>query len=217
MADAAETVLHLAPHPDDEVIGAPATLLALSDAGRRVVNLACGLGSDPGAREVRRAELEEACARARFGLRVADGDDVEAAIAAALIAESPALVISPDPGDRHPAHKAVGRAAERLVRCRWWTWAVWRDLAEPTLLVPFGEERLEEVLHVLAAHRSQLGRNDFATLVRARAEVAKVRGPELVFGFGSSGIAEPYAELLTERVRGSDASWRTQSPRALSL
>jgi LmbE family N-acetylglucosaminyl deacetylase len=26
-------VLHLAPHPDDELIGAPATLMALRDAG----------------------------------------------------------------------------------------------------------------------------------------------------------------------------------------
>jgi len=31
-------VLHLAPHPDDEALGAPATLLALRDAGHRVIN-----------------------------------------------------------------------------------------------------------------------------------------------------------------------------------
>ena len=38
------TVLHLSPHPDDEVLGAGATLLGLRDAGHRVINLACSLG-----------------------------------------------------------------------------------------------------------------------------------------------------------------------------
>ena len=33
-------VLHLAPHPDDEVTGAGATLLAIQHAGHRVINLA---------------------------------------------------------------------------------------------------------------------------------------------------------------------------------
>jgi LmbE family N-acetylglucosaminyl deacetylase len=38
------TVLHLAPHPDDEVLGAGATLLGLREAGHRVINLACSRG-----------------------------------------------------------------------------------------------------------------------------------------------------------------------------
>ena len=36
----ARTVLHLSPHPDDEIAGMPATLMALRDAGWRVVNVA---------------------------------------------------------------------------------------------------------------------------------------------------------------------------------
>ena len=51
------TVLHLSPHPDDEVVGMPATLMALRDAGWRVVNLACGLGRP--ARHQRRADAIE--------------------------------------------------------------------------------------------------------------------------------------------------------------
>jgi LmbE family N-acetylglucosaminyl deacetylase len=195
----AETVLHLAPHPDDEALGACATLLALRDAGWRVVNLACGLGSDPSARATRRAEVTEACRRARFELHVAGSDDVDREVADALARERPALVVSPDPDEIHPAHAAVGRAAERARPARWWTWALWGRLARPTMLVPFGPERLAEILHVLEAHASQLARNDFATLARARAEAAAVLGPELIGGFGSPGISEPYAELLGER------------------
>ena len=41
----------------------PATLMALRDAGWRIVNLACGLGR-PAQHQRRRAEVEEACRRA---------------------------------------------------------------------------------------------------------------------------------------------------------
>lgn len=217
----AQTALHLAPHPDDEALGAPAALLALRDAGWRVVDLACGLGSAPGPRERRRTEVVEACRRAGFALRIAVSDDVAAEVTAALEDERPELVISPDPGDVHPAHAAAGRAARRAIelaprsraRPRWWTWALWAELRHPTLLVPFGGDRLAELEHVLAAHASQLERNDFATLLRARAELARVRGPELVFGFGAPGIDEPYAELLTERTLDAGGGWRLGEPR----
>src|SRR3954447_8367304 len=62
-------VLHLAPHPDDESIGAAATLISLREHGHAVVNLACSLGR-PGQRSRRRAELEDACRRAGFELVV---------------------------------------------------------------------------------------------------------------------------------------------------
>jgi LmbE family N-acetylglucosaminyl deacetylase len=218
----AETVLHLGPHPDDEAIGAPATLMALRDAGWRVVNLAGGLGSDPAVRERRRGEVEEACRRARFALRLAAGADPEAEIAAALAAERPTVVVSPDPTDPHPAHRALAVAAARALSGEghaaavdaWWTWSVWGELPAPSLLVPFGEERMREVLHVLDAHRSQIERNDYPTLVRARAEVSRVRGPELLHGFGAAAVPEPYAELLAERRRGPDG-WRVEPPRTL--
>jgi LmbE family N-acetylglucosaminyl deacetylase len=64
-------VLHVAPHPDDELLGAPAHLMALRDAGWRVVNVAVSLGR-PGDRVRRRAEVGEACRRAGFELVVLD-------------------------------------------------------------------------------------------------------------------------------------------------
>ncbi len=205
-------VLHVAPHPDDEALGAPATLLVLRDAGHRVVNLALGLGR-PGQEARREAEVLEACRRAGFALEIArdaptTGDAGLAAWAAARIdaaldAHAPALVVGPAPSDAHPRHAAVGAGLRDAVARRGaggprlWQWSLWSTLPGPTLLVPFGADRLAEATHVLAAHRSEIARADLARLLRVRAELAAVTGPELVLGFGGAhGLDEPYAELL---------------------
>lgn len=209
------TVLHLAPHPDDELIGAPATLMALRDAGWRVVNLACGLGGDAAARRRRGAELREACRRAGFELLT------ETTVAAALDAVDPAIVVSPGPRDRHPAHERVAAQARAAIEARgerpprWWSWSLWGWLERPTLATGFGEERLGEILAALAAHRGQLARNDYRRLVRGRAEAAACLAPELLFGFGAATQpGPPHAELLAELVR-VDGAWRLGAPRWL--
>ncbi len=210
--------LHVSPHPDDELIGAPATLMALRDAGWRVVNLACGLGR-PAQRQRREAELREACRLAGFELRlprrpvaISAGDDLASAqaalgeIAAEAISElRPQVVVSPSPHDRHPGHEIVARAVRDALRERpgeappWWMWGLWGGLALPTLGVAFGADRLEEIFAALAAHEGELKRRDYRRLVRARAEASALLGPELLLGFGDSADAgAPYAELLTE-------------------
>jgi LmbE family N-acetylglucosaminyl deacetylase len=210
-------VLHLAPHPDDELIGAPATLMALRDAGWRVVNLACGLGA-PAQRARREAELREACRLAGFELRLGEPEALRASVAAAIEAVEPALVVSPCPQDRHPAHVRVAAAAaaaleERDERApRWWMWALWGALADPTLATGFEEPRLEEILAALAAHRGELARNDYRRLVRGRAEATACLAPELLFGFGTRADREhSYAELLTELVPVA-GGWRLGGP-----
>jgi LmbE family N-acetylglucosaminyl deacetylase len=209
-------VLHLAPHPDDEALGAGATLLGLRAAGHRVVNLACGLGR-PEQHATRRAELEAACDRADFELVVHEpplamsrGDDLDGARAAIVRAaleqierEHVALLISPAPEDAHHAHRAVGLAARDAAEragIRWWSWGLWRDLEAPTLFSGFGEERLAVLQQVLAAHAGELARADLAALLRARAIAARVLGAERIWGSGTAGREEPYAELLSEWV-----------------
>jgi LmbE family N-acetylglucosaminyl deacetylase len=217
-------VLHLSPHPDDELLGAPATLMALRDAGWRVVNLACGLGA-PEQHRRREGELREACHRAGFELLLpepppplsGDGDPAAAhaalaeAIAAAVDEVKPGVVVSPGPGDRHPTHELDAlAAAEVLGECgaeapRQWLWALWGAPPRPTLATGFDRGRLDEILHALEAHSGELERNDYARLVRARAEASACLAPELLFGFGSEAAPGPaFAELLTEVLPGEE-------------
>jgi len=189
-----------------------ATLLGLRDAGHRVINLAVSLGSDPSERERRRAEVEEACARAGFELVVHDGPLDEPALRAAVLSlaerEGVDLLISPSEEDRHPAHEPVGRAARDVAVAaglRWWAWGLWGELRAPTLYFGFGEAMLVRAQHVLAAHAGELARNDYLQLLRDRAGAARVLGAERVFGWGAAVRPERFAELLSEHVsRGGE-------------
>ena len=188
---AVATVLHLSPHPDDEVLGAGATLLGLRDAGHRIINLACSLGR-PDQHERRRAEVIDACERAGFELVIHDpplglslDDDAFAArkllgatVERLIADERVDLLISPDRDDAHHAHKTVA-AVGRTAGVTWWTWGLWRDLARPTIFSAFGDRRLAELQHVLAAHRGEVVRNDYFDLLRRlRLTVGQLRGGE---------------------------------------
>jgi N-acetylglucosamine malate deacetylase 1 len=192
-----KTVVHFAPHPDDELLGAPVSLFALRDLGWRVVNVAVTLGR-PEQEERRLGELREACARARFELRV-DG----AGPAGVLHELRPDLVVCPSPHDHHPTHERVGREVLAAIRdagapSRVWLWAIYADLGLPTLVRGCSAERLREIEHALEAHAGELTRNDVRQMLRARAQLNTVLAAERVFGFGSAGMKLPGAELLTE-------------------
>jgi LmbE family N-acetylglucosaminyl deacetylase len=201
-------VLHASPHPDDELVGAPATLMALRDAGHEILNVACSLRSAE-----RRAELEEACRRARFELvLLADERPLVEELTAVCAERSPELVVGPSPHDRHPWHEEVGRVLVEVAPGRLWLWRLWGELPFPTTIVEYGEQRLGEILHALEAHRSQLERNNYRRLVAGRAAADSVLAPELAFGFGTEGLAGPYAEATTEVVRDG-SSWRLGAAR----
>jgi LmbE family N-acetylglucosaminyl deacetylase len=227
------TLLHLAPHPDDEIMGGPAIMLALQASGHRIINLTCSLGR-PQDQERRKAEARESAIRTGFELivpsrpaAISPGDDFDAAQAelAMLVAEvihqeAVDVVFSPSPHDRHPGHEVVGRAVlDALTPFQdaapaWWMWALWADLPFPTLITYFGPERMRQVLDALDVHAGELERNDYRRLVRGRAEANAVLGPERVFGFGASGGRGEFAELATEVVFG-DAEWRLGRAREL--
>ena len=219
------TILHVAPHPDDESIGAIATLLALKRAKHIVINLACSLGRiEP---ERRRLELEAACEMADFELMVhtpllaiSSGDDLAAAqrtlmaTVARLVADRQVdVVVSPSPHDGHHGHEVVGRAARDAVAAapspapRLWLWGLWADLPHPTLYVGFNDDRMARAIEVLEAHEGELKRNDYRRVVRGRAEANRVLGSERVFGWGARARPQPYAELLTEVVRRNGEWW----------
>jgi LmbE family N-acetylglucosaminyl deacetylase len=230
---ARRTLLHLAPHPDDEVMGGPAIMLELQASGHRIINLACSLGQLED-QERREAEARESSRRTGFELiipsrpaAIAPGDDLDAAQAelAMLIAElvrreAVDIVFSPSPHDRHPGHEVVGRATLDALSPlddgapAWWMWGLWADLPFPTLITYFRSERLQQILHALGAHAGELERNDYRRLVEGRAQANAVLGPELVFGFGGGGGRGELAELATEVVF-KEGDWLLGRPREL--
>ena len=226
MAATRLTVLHLAPHPDDESIGAPATLLALRAAGHAVIDYPCSFGR-PDMAERRRAELAAACERAGFeldrdapGFAISRHDDLPRAqrelteeIVDRIARRHVHVVVAPSPHDGHHGHEVVGRAARDAVAAsgdaspRLWLWGLWADLPWPTLAFGFDDALLEQAIHVLEAHAGELERNDYRELVRGRARANRVLGAERVFGYGSSALEQPCAELLTEALRLEGEWW----------
>lgn len=221
----APTVVHIAPHPDDEALGCPGVLLHLADRGWRVVSVAASLGS-PGQQERRRGEFEEAARRAHFvpvfldpPLALSLADDLAHA-ADRLAVELPRIVsdhdatvvVSPSPHDVHHGHEAVARGVQRALESlpattRWWMWGIWGDLPAPNVFFPFGESEIERMRHVLEAYAGELHRIDYRRLLVGRASATSVLGAERVFGFGTSGASPlPYAEVLTE-VRRVGRRW----------
>jgi LmbE family N-acetylglucosaminyl deacetylase len=205
--------VHFAPHPDDEVLGAPGALLALRDEGWRIVNVACSLGR-PKQHEYRRGELLESCRRAGFEPRL---DAVEPSRVLAEL--EPTLVVLPSPHDRHPFHEEVARAVLDAVRTAGspalaWLWNLWGDCAMPSLAVELSDARLGEIVHALGAHASELSRNDLRRLLYARSAANGVLGAERIFGFASTALPFANAELLTE-LRLVDGRWHLCEPRAL--
>lgn len=226
-------VLHVSPHPDDELVGAPATLMSLRDAGHEVVNLALSLGR-PDDHDRRRAEVEEACRRAGFALVVTEPpiamsatDDRTAAeerarwqIGMALDgADPPDLVMGPSTHDVHHAHELAGRAIRDVLASRddgppWWMWAIWGDLPFPTTVTTFDDARAQEIDGALSAHEGEMARADHRVHVDARGRLTAITAAEKVFGFGAPALAADRAEVVTEVVhRGGQ--WLLGSPRAL--
>jgi LmbE family N-acetylglucosaminyl deacetylase len=137
-AYAGSTVLVLAPHPDDEVIGAGGAMIKLVRAGARVVCLQATDGSagaaleglsDRERREVRLREARSVAARlglARLDLWSADNGDFRATddlvdrMCQLLEEERPALVFLPFVTEAHPDHVTLAiilaRGLARLAR-----------------------------------------------------------------------------------------------------
>ncbi len=227
------TVLHVAPHPDDEAVGCPGSLLHLLDRRWTVVSVIASLGFE-GQWERRRAEAEEAASRAGFVPVFLDPPltlDLDADLAAAtrrLGAELPAIVkehdativVSPSPHDVHHGHEAVGRGVQRALAAlpptvRWWMWGVWGELPAPNLFYGFDQAVHDRALHILDAYAGELERNDYRPFLTGRAMANAVTGSERVFGFGAPAATSlPYAEVVTE-VRLLDGRFMASEPHFL--
>jgi LmbE family N-acetylglucosaminyl deacetylase len=195
-------VLHIAPHPDDELLGAGGTLVELADHGWEVVAFTCSLGR-PEQHARRRSELAAACAAVGFTPVVAKGpphfssagdlelaeDELADQLREATAAIAPALVVGPGPHDAHPAHELVGRATLRSLdhagsRPRWWIRHLWGDAALPTLYVPLETGVLDRVADALRHPERSRAQTTRGSSTRAPMADA-VLGAERVFGWSA--------------------------------
>ncbi len=212
------TLLHVAPHPDDEAVGCPGALLHLLDRGWTVINVITSLGFE-GQWERRRTEAEEAARRAGFVPLFLDPPlhlDIDADLALAtrrvatelpglVEAHGASIVVSPSPHDVHHGHETVGRGVQRAMAAlpptvRWWMWGVWGDLPAPNVFYGFDASVLNRALHILEAYEGELARNDYRSFLSGRAAANAVMGSERVFGFGSPAATS--APLCRARDRG---------------
>jgi hypothetical protein len=159
-------------------------------------------------------ELEEACRRARFELRI---ENVEPAHV--LEELRPELVVAPSPHDRHPFHEEVARDVLTSVATAnspstVWLWSLWGESALPSLALELTDTRLDEIAYALEAHEGELARTDFKRLLRAQADAYGVIGAERIYDFGAPALPFPRAELLTELALEA-GRWRLCEPRVL--
>lgn len=227
------TVLHVSPHPDDEVLGAGGALRLLRLHEHRIHNLACSLGR-PSDHQRRKAELLQAAQRLDLRTTVmsppaaiSSSDDLDAAehtIADAvegMISSTGAdVVVSPHLHDSHHGHEVVARAVrDALSRIdsppRWWMWGLWSDLPMPTIYAAYTRHVMADVRETIAAYAGENARNQYDQLHPARAAAHAILGAERVFGYGSNNTANaPYADLLTE-VQLQETAWWLCAPRRL--
>ena len=225
-------VLHLAPHPDDEVLGAGAVLLALQGAGHQVINFAVSLGrKEDQARRL--IEVQEACERMGIELItpaspyvISSGDDLEAGqkllteeIACLIRELGVELLISPSPHDGHHGHEVVGRAARGACMTTnlqdWWLWGLWADLPLPNVLHGFGQQELDRLQHALAAHAGEVARNDYSRLLAGRSLANSALAAERVWGYGAEGIESHYAEVACA-LQWYENQWHLAEPSTLN-
>jgi LmbE family N-acetylglucosaminyl deacetylase len=206
MPEERSTVI-VAPHPDDETLGAggliatqrsrqiPVTLLAVTD-GEAAYPDVFDLGRTRQLEQLHAAEALGVSGDSviRFGLRdsAVAGSEAELTDRIEACIDSNSLLVSPWQRDPHPDHEACGRAAAAaasragaiLICYFFWTWHRFRPECLnglPLRRLPLSADALSRRVKALACHRSQLHRDEGMPILPA-SFLAPARRPFEIFG-----------------------------------
>ncbi len=213
-SDCEKKALVIAPHPDDESIGAALPLRLAKECGFSVVDVAVTLGSNKGRRKERRAELEAACGYLGWGLRVcANGEGFDNVnprsrgefpdkswnmkaeeLAAIIDAENPAAVFTPHSGDWNKTHVGVslltGDAFGILEKSSKEYKGIvveaeyWGAMGHPNLLAEVPREILAAQIAAVSLHKGEVERCPYHLRLPAFYMDNVRRGGEIVGGQG---------------------------------
>lgn len=203
-------MLVIAPHPDDETIGAWGLMAQLRRRGTivRVLVVTDGAASHPGSVVWPRARLvrerQHETRRAMRAIGIAAGEvaflglpDSALADAAAVArraigraissAPRPLLLIVPASDDDHPDHRATAHVASKasgagIRRLAYPVWPAGRDLSGARALILTGQQRLAK-RQALRSYRTQTGRitDDPTGFAMTRAQIAAFSGARELF------------------------------------
>ena len=206
------------PPSDDECIHGALPLRLRREAGWRVVNLAVTLGSQPGRRAARLAELRAACTRLGFELalpapaglerikpevRSAEPDHWQQqvdAVAQQLQAQKPALVLLPHALDGSATHQGVHLLGMDAIRRAGLPLTAafteyWSTLGEANLFVETSLADTARLVRALACHAGEVARNPYHLRLPAWLADSVRRGGELVLGAGAAPPQADFASL----------------------
>lgn len=208
---AVRSVLVIAPHPDDETIGAYGLMMRARRRGAtvRVLVVTDGAASHPGSatwsreRLIRERQRETRRALRRIGLTARDvtfldlpdgalgtaADATRRGIATAMRRmPKPALVVAPAKSDAHADHRVVAAAVKgcRVPGTRRLTYPVWptgQRIRNSRLFALTADERLAK-RHAIRSYRTQTGRitDDPSGFAMTAAQIAAFSRPAETFG-----------------------------------
>ncbi|MGA7313858.1 MAG: PIG-L family deacetylase [Silvibacterium sp.] len=199
-------ILVIAPHPDDETLGAGGLIARQRMRGMDVVVAAVTDGENcypgcGGLAEIRRVEQEGALKRlgvesgkiVRLQLPDSSVSSKEEELVESLMSlvSSETHIVAPWPGDFHPDHEACGRAATKVAHkvgspltfYFFWTWhrgttGLVKGL--PVSCLPLDPDLLQAKTEALLNHQSQLVR-DFGDPILPELLLAPAKRPYEVF------------------------------------
>ena len=168
---AAQSILVLAPHPDDEVIGPGGTLIRAARGGRTVNILYVTSGKREEAAE-RNAEAKVCCASLGFAPVILGGvaDQIDVAAAAKSVAESigsirPGAILVPFLLDDHPDHRRVNEVLLRALEgaasdAEIWAYQVYSPI--PGNVAVDVTDVIAAKADAIRGYRSQMAHRDWA-------------------------------------------------------